>query len=151
MKLEKTLDNKAKFFNLYYGQKIAMYKTDQTVKFRIGDPKLNSKHVDSIELKTISQITFKDARELLLVKLETQQYPIHRITKIKYKVDSKKQRRNAVYLTFIVSHEVWPDEVHHILITENTGTAYQIVDKARSLGYYIGDLTELAYGWVKLK
>lgn len=55
---------KARFFAQYWGQKIAMYKTDQAIKLTIGHPSVLMTDIDCIELIPLSNISDEDAVEV---------------------------------------------------------------------------------------
>jgi len=61
---EITPEVRERIFALYWGQRIAMYKTDQSIKFRIGASNFDLKNAASIELRSLADITDEEAKEV---------------------------------------------------------------------------------------
>jgi hypothetical protein len=62
--MENTLDNKARFFALYYGQKVLCIRKSNEPKLHVGFDDFTPKEklqTDYLELKPLSSITHKDA------------------------------------------------------------------------------------------
>lgn len=126
MKIQNTLENKAKFFAQYYGQHVLYFSSDFLRK--IDNLTLDSvENDDYLELKPLSQISDEDASKVCdLIFITNNNLNIQQIKQIV------------------------------ILIESNNWNNYKIFDYLRSKGYalpYIDlsveDLVE--YGWIKLK
>ena len=126
MKLENTLENKAKFFAQYWGQYVLYFTSDFLRK--IDNLTLDSvENDDYLELKPLSQISDEDASKVCdLIFITNNNLNIQQIKQIV------------------------------ILIESNNWNNYKIFDYLRSKGYAlpwmdlsVEDLVE--YGWIKLK
>ena len=146
MKTQNTLENKAKFFAQYWGQKV--FKT--SIKQKIPHKNNFGKSIefnDFIELKPLPQITDEDAIELMRLKIES-----------KGVVDIKTieiENKTLDGYTFIVKYKNWDDERVGFVFNGHTNPL-SFYDYIRSKGYAlpwmdlsVEDLIE--YGWVKLK
>ena len=126
MELSNNLENKAKFFALYYGQKVLCIRKNESPLLYVGFDDLQNNKVredDYLELTPISQITDEHAIE---------------VEKIVYPSDKTlwTAKNGREYLAY-------KPNVDCMLLS--------VGDFLRSKGYYIGDGTEITFGWVKLK
>lgn len=144
--MDNTIENKAKFFALYWGQNVRFWTLNgPSVLSKVGHTYMTKAILDSctLELKPISSISDDDA--ILLFDLSKYD---------KIEITRHFSGKNHVGVDFR-----WVDEV----VNNADGFSYsaiglsipEITHKqamiAISLGYYIGDGTEIDYGWVKLK
>jgi hypothetical protein len=127
--MENTLENKAKFFALYYGQKVLCIRKNESPVLYVGFDDLQNNKVredDYLELAPLSQITDEDAIEVCRILKPNEDY--HHDAKMgKYLIRSL-------------------DNMLH-----NFSRYLKLINFLRSKGYYIGDGTEVFFGWAKLK
>ena len=126
--MENTLKNKAKFFAQYWGQKIGVMNTDQSIKFRVGKNDL----FQLIELTSLSSITDEDAIE---------------VTKLIGR-DGNRGRNIDIIKLFTVGSNWLFGSVNAILVIKAS-------DYLRSKSYalpWMGLSVEklIEYGWIKL-
>lgn len=158
-KLENTLENKAKFFGQYLGQNIIMAKHSDKPQLieRIWYNFLPKECY--LLLTPLSQITDEDAIEVakIVCKRHNRHYKPEEIS---YELMSDKPyvvllvkgiARFVVQITsdgiaFIDFNLGGCGEIHYYCPGQYQATQYLI-----SKGYYLGDGTEIEYGWVKLK
>ncbi len=148
--MENTLENKAKFFALYWGLIVAKITkgsyTHPLDTIHVVDKNVLSsvesenyvKHKYSLELTPISSISDDDAIE---------------VTKIlKYKEDDYFVK-NFGFESFEYLKDEIKEAKHGFIghIVNESSRVLSVADYLRSKGYYIGDGTEIDYGWVKLK
>ena len=148
MKLENTLENKAKFFAQYFGQHVLYFSSDFLRK--IDNLTLDSiENDDYLELKPLSQISDEDAIQGIMFTYNKTYDELGEILEVKN------------YFTFsdITSIELGRNfktyrQIHHWNGDRKIGS--KECDYFRSKGYAlpwmdlsVEDLVE--YGWVKLK
>lgn len=167
MKLENTLANKAKFFALYWGQLILFsdgVRFPNILKFGIETN-------EYLELTPLSQITDEDAIEVAKIvhQIYSDRWNVVRRTNGLIHIELK-GNVNDIYHVSINTFCCSINANHHFLKTEtddrasfkvNIGSVnssskypvgyYTVTDFLRRKGYYVGDGTEIEYGWVKLK
>lgn len=64
MKTELTKELKEKFVTQYWGQKVAIYKSDTAIKLVVGHHSVNINDIDKVVLKSLYAITDEDAIEV---------------------------------------------------------------------------------------
>jgi hypothetical protein len=128
--MENTLENKAKFFALYWGQKVKRYNKSPFIELDFVDF-IEIKECDFIELKPLSSISDEDAIEVAKIM----------------KVDIENQLTNQIieYIHGCITHFNCKGDM-----------SFKISDYLRSRGYALPwmelSVEELVNrGWVKLK
>lgn len=152
-----TLENKAKFFALYWGQLILMQADGLGVKKCIQaywEKSISSRY---LELKPLSSISDEDAEEIARLYYERCGINFKKSDLIKYEIHTsvRESDLNAVCLDFIYNHS-WGKEKSTLFLRDTKQTDNRIVDTLRDMGYAfswsglsVKDLIE--YGWIKLK
>ncbi|QQT61011.1 MULTISPECIES: hypothetical protein [Sphingobacterium] len=143
--MDNTIENKAKFFALYWGQNVRFWTLNgPSVLSKVGHTYMTKAILDSctLKLKPISTLSDNDA----IILFDLSKYD-------KIEITRHFSGKNHVGVEFR-----WVDEV----VNNADGFSYsaiglsipEITHKqamlAISMGYYIGDGTEIDYGWVKL-
>jgi hypothetical protein len=138
--MENTLENKAKFFALYWGQEIMKeFKEDLNETVYMSNPHANQSKISSyyLELTPLSQISDEDAKNFL------------EIIGLKYKIEEDDfykmlLKENKLYEYFASVRPIVLEEWNYL------------VDFLRSKGYalpFMGISVEtlVEWGWIKLK
>ena len=148
--MENTLENKARFFAQYWGQKIICFphnknaiRYDNPNKLLAGTFERNA----YLELKPLSQISDEDAIELMRLKIESKGVVDIETIEI--------ENKTLDGYTFIVKYKNWDDERVGFVFNGHTNPL-SFYDYLRSKGYALPwmDLSVedlIKYGWVKLK
>lgn len=164
MKTENTLESKKKFIALYFGQDSVMHNfLNFKVPINVSIATFESGHIENfyLELTPLSQISKDDAFEV--AKIVCARHNRHyKESEITYEIRAsrgnldiivyvKKSPRYIVQITsdgvaFVEYEMGGASRVHHYAPCQ-----YQVTHFLRSRGYYVGDGTEIEYGWVKLK
>ncbi|WP_286777105.1 hypothetical protein [Sphingobacterium sp. UBA2074] len=153
--MDNTIENKAKFFGLYTGQKVLIRNID--------DPQYNDLIVLSefnysgwsnpvLYLSPLSSITDEDAIEVakiacpMLFHTYSKGHIVDRSEKDWLTV---KHDRNikSVDIDFDGYVCVCNEDLNY----ERNPYVFQAIRKLQELGYYVGYGTEIEYGWVKIK
>ena len=148
MKIENTLENKAKFFAQYFKQRVLITSLSPDVN-SVTELCLNNPLEDEyLELKSLSQISDEDAIELMRLKIDSKGGDSNNLS---IEIEDK----TLDGYTFIVKRKNWGSERTGFVFNGHTNPL-SFYDYLRSKGYalpYMGlsvkDLVE--YGWVKIK
>lgn len=138
--MENTLENKEKFFAQYWDQDII--KVNMPLwgnKTRIVDSitlESDSLNFFFLELKPLSQISAEDAIQVARI-IGYSSSDIETINYLNNQVKTITSEKGIFY--FLDMYKI------------DALTCYKVFQFLRSKGYYIGDGTEIEYGWVKLK
>ena len=150
--MENNLENKIKFFALYWGQIVAIvskgsYTHPKGTVHLVDKNTVSSvesenytKHRYSLELKPLSSISAKEA--IFVFNLDKGDQP--KITKIY----STYGEYLHIEYEFMGSEGVFLD--NGIIVSSNS-LGLDAIMKLTKLGYHIGTEKEIEYGWVKLK
>jgi len=138
MKIENTPKNRSKFNALYYGQRVFCSNPENRKKlFKMINPVIQFGY---LELTPLSQITDEDAIE---------------VAKITYPGNenwSKRQHTSDKGIQLIDSTFNSDEDSFSVFgLNDPMGKLMLMIDFLRSRGYYVGDGTEIEYGWVKLR
>lgn len=152
--MENTLENKEKFFALYWGQEVLKANKNHEIAWVIGLGGNKPVMQEYLELKPLSSITDEDAIEVVKLKMFHDNVDINDIIDIKIAKSSDK-KGYFLSLEGIVQHKRWNDFVERVFLGEEKIYSFYI-DFLRSKGYalpYMGLIVEklIEYGWVKLK
>ncbi|MGJ1414104.1 hypothetical protein [Sphingobacterium multivorum] len=161
--MENNIENKAKFFGLYFGQTVVHTGIGRAMKQLGKRVVLSYENSDkfqslvfsnqrAVELKTISSISDEDAIEVakiacpMLFHTYTKGHVVDRSEKDWITV---KHDRNikSVDIDFDGYVCVCNEDLNY----ERNPYGFSAIRKLQELGYYVGDGTEVEYGWVKLK
>lgn len=175
-RIENTPENKEKFIALYWRQKVAKFQIGKstagpyTIAYNgqfgalCEDPEYGFENA-YLELKSLSQISDEDATRVAQIVLNKPIKPLEIINwdwcyRVIVKREPSFQDENTIIEMFIEIHY----ESSEIKFTwdylkdGNIGTserhcpnAFKAYQYLISKGYYVGDGTEIEYGWVKLK
>lgn len=161
-RMENILENKAKFFALYWGQNIQSYKLTYSWK---RDVKVNGYASGYLTLKPLSTVTDEDAIEVLKI---FGQYNSGYVYQFITKTNSWKETFRQVYtndlykdgghqgIDAITVHCNFTDKGLHALHSNRDETYWRALDFLRSKGYVLPwmglSVAEMVKsGWVKLK
>lgn len=152
--MENTRENKSKFFAIYYGIDVFRHQawTDRRKSIRVSSDTIDFPMHGYLTLYNISSITDEDATEVAKIAcrfLFHTHKSGHEIDRTNEHWVSIKHPKNTYSVDIDFSGYV---EVYH----EDRGYdsnphMVQAIRKLQELGYYVGDGTEVEYGWVKLK
>lgn len=154
MKTENTLENKAKFFAQYWGQKVFKYTRDGSLLTEgIGNvlfiPESKAMSFSYLELKPLSQISNEDVIEGITYLYNITREELGEILEIKHYDTFSSITTIGIGCNFKTSRSI-----HHWKGTKKIGSVES--DYFRSKGYALSymdlsvkDLIE--YGWIKLK
>lgn len=146
--MENTLEYKAKFFALYWGQKVIednfwfpnQLSTIGKCAYKLtahADSKIGGLKEEHLVLYDLLSITDEDAIELTkILKYKDDEYFLRNFGRKAFE-----QLKNEI-------QETKNGFLGHIV--NETSRVLKSVDYLRSKGYYIGDGEEIKYGWVRL-
>lgn len=137
--MENTIENKVKFFALYWGQNVAVFKDESrskvntTIWNRLGVPAID--WIEFLELKSLSNISDEDAIEVFNFM-----YPNHLPTSEDEKIETIKGVFESVYRPY-----------KFLGLTESV----HFIDKCRSLCYalpFMGISVKqmIEWNWIKI-
>lgn len=155
MKLENTLANKMKFIALYWGQSVRLYKDDSVSKSTIKTWDLEHPEDVFLELTPLSQISDDDAIEVAKILdfhdgdgLLISRYNTRIAMYDRYNENPEKQNVLHLYHSIL---EVFSLDENGKVFQYDFERLIKVYNYLLSRGYYVGDGTEIEYGWVKLK
>lgn len=157
--LENTKENKAKFFALHWGQNVQWDITLPIQGNQIFDlVNLRVREDDVLVLKPISQISDEDAVEVAKIIEPYFQFPKamtgHKTTVVKTSLMAA-VCTGGFRVCIIYGYKDSPVDIISQDGQRTTRlyahTYYKAIQKLIELGYYVGDGTEVKYGWVRLR
>lgn len=146
-----TLENKAKFFAQYWGQKVYGWHDGTSTNFQ----SLNITEKEFLIIKPLSSISDEDAIACIKERLIRDAYDEDKIKFIgNVTINKSTKTIHQVYISATVKYSNFADEIQSLLLNRNM-KAYT-VDYLRSKGYALdwNGITveqQIEYGWIKLK
>lgn len=141
--MKNNLENKAAFVALYWGQQVRCWNNqppDSDIHGIVGSTFITKAYLQNwhLALKSWESITDADMKDLVELYIK-----IHKTEHIPVNINLED---NAVKFSFYTT----PTHLHSTYITL-LHMPFQCYRLLISKGYYIGDGTEIEYGWVKIK
>lgn len=160
MKTENTLENKAKFFAQYWGQKVLSSSYHYPNIYEVNRGNIRTEEQDFLELKPISKISDEDAIEVARIVSPSLFFGLGNNNK--HYVDRNTEpdwisiKHNKKVISVDIDFDGYIYEYHEDLGYTRPSKSFVGTDFLRSKGYAlpymdlsVKDLIE--YGWVKLE
>lgn len=150
--MENTLENKAKFFALYWGQEILSYQIKATSLVCVGDSRIHKD--DILELKPLSQITDEDAVEVAkIMDVKDPDFWTNEFSKYRKEDQCNYSEVGRDYISYFFRKERYSLNLRVWYIKQKLIIA--VGDFLRSKGYALPYLNlsvekQIEYGWIKL-
>jgi len=136
--------SKAKFFSLYWGQRLVCTAMDEPItvgaygfvnELTLSESYINGFNGSCLELSSLSQLTVEHANEVTRLKVLADGYDMDDIVSITSTVNVDPKVEHRAYISSILKTKRWADEQIHTLLNRNIKTHHS--DYLRSVGYAI--------------
>jgi len=155
--MENNLENKARFFAQYWGQKVLWSFLYSGMK-KCESFFLHKENIsinDYLLLTPLSAITYEDAIEVAVIMsfCDGEGFIVEKDTQKAYVYDAYNDNPYSenVLIICLESLDLFSLDDEGEVFQYDWRRFIEATDYLRSKSYYIGDGTEIEYGWVKLK